>query len=56
MEPTTGRRCPKCGSGDYVFRGRKNLPAEPDQLATETKYACRACGHGWKEKATDVKL
>jgi DNA-directed RNA polymerase subunit M/transcription elongation factor TFIIS len=45
------RCCPKCGSREYVFRGRKKLAAEAEQpTAVETKYACKICGHGWKEK------
>jgi DNA-directed RNA polymerase subunit M/transcription elongation factor TFIIS len=50
MEPTsTGRSCPKCGSSDYLFRGRKKLAEEPGKPAgVETKYRCRACGHEWK--------
>jgi DNA-directed RNA polymerase subunit M/transcription elongation factor TFIIS len=45
------RCCPECGSREYVFRGRKKLPAEAEQpAAVETKYACRACGHTWKER------
>jgi DNA-directed RNA polymerase subunit M/transcription elongation factor TFIIS len=45
------RCCPECGSKDYVFRGRKKIAAEGDQPpALETKYACRACGHTWKER------
>jgi DNA-directed RNA polymerase subunit M/transcription elongation factor TFIIS len=44
------RCCPECGSKDYVFRGRKIIVAEKDQpAAVETKYACRACGHTWRE-------
>jgi DNA-directed RNA polymerase subunit M/transcription elongation factor TFIIS len=50
MEPTiTGRTCPKCGSTDYRFRGRKTVAAEPGRAeAVETKYRCQACGHEWK--------
>ena len=45
------KTCPECGSGDYVFRGRKNVAANPEKgepAAVETKYACRTCGHQWK--------
>jgi transposase-like protein len=43
------RTCPACGSTDYVFRGRKKVPAEQGQpAAVETKYRCRACGKEWK--------
>jgi DNA-directed RNA polymerase subunit M/transcription elongation factor TFIIS len=50
MEPSsTGRACPKCGSTDYLFRGRKKVSAEPGKPeAVETKYRCRACGHEWE--------
>jgi DNA-directed RNA polymerase subunit M/transcription elongation factor TFIIS len=45
------RCCPKCGNRDYVFRGRKQLPAQAEQpAAVETKYACKPCGHTWKEQ------
>jgi DNA-directed RNA polymerase subunit M/transcription elongation factor TFIIS len=49
MEPTSpGRTCPKCGSTDYLFRGRKKVtePGKPE--AVETKYRCKGCGHEWK--------
>jgi DNA-directed RNA polymerase subunit M/transcription elongation factor TFIIS len=46
------RCCPTCGSREYVFRGRKKIAADQEQpAAVETKYACKACGHAWKEKA-----
>lgn len=45
------RSCPKCGSGDYLFRGRKNIAATTEQpAAIETRYLCRHCGHAWKER------
>jgi hypothetical protein len=45
------RCCPKCGSREYVFRGRKKLPTEAEQpAAVEAKYACKVCRHGWKER------
>jgi DNA-directed RNA polymerase subunit M/transcription elongation factor TFIIS len=45
------RCCPKCGSREYVFRGRKKVAAEAGlPAAVETKYACKACGHSWKER------
>jgi transposase-like protein len=44
--------CPACGSTDYVFRGRKKVPAVDSQpVAIETKYRCRACGKEWKVRA-----
>lgn len=47
------RVCPKCGSDDYVFRGRKNIAAkEGQEEAVETRYLCRKCEHGWKESNT----
>jgi DNA-directed RNA polymerase subunit M/transcription elongation factor TFIIS len=45
------RSCPKCGSREYAFRGRKKVPAEAEQpAAIETRYACKTCGHAWKER------
>jgi rubredoxin len=45
------RCCPECSSSEYVFRGRKRLPAEAERpAAVETRYACKACGHVWKER------
>jgi hypothetical protein len=44
------RCCPVCRSREYVFRGRKKISAGAGQpAAVETKYACKACGHAWKE-------
>ena len=56
MDPLVnpGRRCPKCESRDYVFRGRKKIAADPEknqEEAVETKFRCRACGNEWKERA-----
>jgi hypothetical protein len=45
------RNCPKCGSADYQFRGRKKMPAEAGQEGeevVETKYRCKGCSHEWK--------
>jgi hypothetical protein len=59
MEQRIGSRtCPKCGSGDYVFRGRKKIPADVEkgqQAATDTRYCCRACGHEWKERVAGLE-
>jgi DNA-directed RNA polymerase subunit M/transcription elongation factor TFIIS len=45
------RRCPECGSKEYVFRGRKRVAADAGRPASiETKYLCKACGHAWREK------
>ena len=45
------RCCPKCGSREYVFRGRKKVLAEAGQPAVvETRYMCMACGHAWRER------
>jgi hypothetical protein len=52
----SSRACPKCGSGNYLFRGRKHIPADLEkaqQAAIETKYCCKACSHEWRVK--DVK-
>jgi hypothetical protein len=51
------RTCPKCGSGRYQFNGRKKLPAVPEKgepAATETRYKCKTCEHGWKVKVADA--
>jgi DNA-directed RNA polymerase subunit M/transcription elongation factor TFIIS len=47
------KNCPKCGSGEYTFRGRKKIAPEPGQCeveAVETKYRCKECAHEWKVK------
>jgi transposase-like protein len=42
------KTCPKCGSGDYTFRGRKKIEAaQGHEAAIETKYRCKPCGHEW---------
>jgi DNA-directed RNA polymerase subunit M/transcription elongation factor TFIIS len=46
------KTCPKCGSGDYQFRGRKKVAAAGGQPeATETKYRCKRCEHEWKVRS-----
>jgi transposase-like protein len=45
------RTCPECGSGEYMFRSRKKVPAGPgkgEPEATETKYRCKKCQKEWK--------
>jgi DNA-directed RNA polymerase subunit M/transcription elongation factor TFIIS len=45
------KKCPQCGSGDYMFRSRKTIVADPaksEPEATETKYRCKSCGHEWR--------
>jgi transposase-like protein len=45
--------CPKCGSGDYTFRGRKKVEAgDGQEAAVETKYRCKACGEEWRVRAS----
>jgi len=47
------RCCPKCGSKDYVFRGRKKIAADPvneTPATVETKFHCRGCGNEWRER------
>jgi DNA-directed RNA polymerase subunit M/transcription elongation factor TFIIS len=45
----TARHCPKCGSGEYLFRSRKPVVAEDGKgEGVETKYRCKACGHEWR--------
>jgi DNA-directed RNA polymerase subunit M/transcription elongation factor TFIIS len=54
MDETAGKRfCPACGSGDYAFRGRKKVEAEPGKQEIETKYRCKACGHEWKVRTPE---
>jgi len=56
MDPliNPGRCCPECGSREYVFRGRKKVPAEAGRpAAVETKYRCRACGKEWKVRVLE---
>jgi len=45
----TGQKpgCPTCGSGDYVFRGRKKIARPDEGPVMETKHACRGCGCLW---------
>jgi DNA-directed RNA polymerase subunit M/transcription elongation factor TFIIS len=43
------KTCPKCGSGDYMFRSRKKIEtAAGEAAAVETKYRCKACEHEWR--------
>jgi DNA-directed RNA polymerase subunit M/transcription elongation factor TFIIS len=49
QQQSAARTCPKCGSGEYTFRGRKKIKAvDGQEAAVETKYRCKACGHEWK--------
>ena len=49
------RSCPACGSGDYSFRGRKQIETTGDQVAMlETTYRCKGCGKDWKETVPGV--
>ena len=52
QQQAASRNSPACGGTDYVFRGRKKVPAEQGQpAAAETKYRCRVCGKEWKVRA-----
>jgi DNA-directed RNA polymerase subunit M/transcription elongation factor TFIIS len=53
--PPNDRTCPKCGSGDYQFRGRKKIVGEGKPEAVETKYRCKPCGHEWRERVEGKK-
>jgi hypothetical protein len=49
--PAAARTCPRCGSPDYQFRGRKKVPADQgkgEPEGWETKYRCKACEKEWK--------
>jgi transposase-like protein len=55
MTPTTCRTCPKCGSGNYAFRGRKQIEATADREAMlVTKYLCKDCQADWSETVPGV--
>jgi hypothetical protein len=42
------KTCPKCGSGEYTFRGRKKVEAKRGEpAAAETKYKGKSCGYEW---------
>jgi hypothetical protein len=53
MEQQT-KTCPKCGSGEYLFRSRKKVEANAatgEPAAWETKYRCKECNHEWKVRS-----
>lgn len=53
----TTKTCPKCGSGEYTFRSRKKIKANPEKgepEAWETKYRCKACEKEWKVRVAVV--
>ena len=50
-----GRTCPACGSGDYAFRSRRQIEAEPGKEETETKYRCKVCAHEWRVKVSSAE-
>jgi rubredoxin len=55
MDQPSSRSCPKCGSGDYAFRSRKQIETTAEQEAMlETKYKCKVCGTEWTEKVPGV--
>jgi DNA-directed RNA polymerase subunit M/transcription elongation factor TFIIS len=52
------KTCPKCGSGQYMFRGRKKSEADPakgEPESWETKYRCKTCGHKWKVRVARME-
>jgi DNA-directed RNA polymerase subunit M/transcription elongation factor TFIIS len=54
MTMDQAKTCPKCGSGEYTFRSRKKIPADPEKNepeAIETKYRCKKCEHEWKVRS-----
>lgn len=53
MEQPKCRRCPKCGSDQYVFRRPKKIEAvleKGEPAAIEVKRRCKACGHDRRER------
>lgn len=53
QEVSNVRKCPACGSRDYVFRGRKKIASQPGRAEDiETRFRCKPCAHVWKERAT----
>ncbi len=57
MEQTAppSRSCPKCGSGDYTFRSRKQIEATGAQgPMVQVKYLCRQCEKSWTETVSGV--
>ena len=55
MDQPSRRACPKCGSGEYTFRNRKQIEATADSPAQlETKFRCRACEYEFKERVDGV--
>ena len=55
MDQPPKRLCPKCGSGDYAFRSRKQIEATAEKPAElETKFRCKGCESEWKERVPGV--
>lgn len=44
------RCCPKCGSAEYTFRGRKKTAEDGKPEKWETKYRCKTCNHESKDR------
>lgn len=47
------RTCPACSSGEYLFRSRKKIEADPEKGEPEawlTTYRCQGCGKDWRER------
>ena len=55
MDQPPKRACPKCGSGNYTFRNRKQIEATAEKgPELETKFKCRDCNHEFKERTPGV--
>jgi DNA-directed RNA polymerase subunit RPC12/RpoP len=51
QKATGPKKCPECGSDQYMFRGRRKIPVDAEEgqaVTVETKYLCKTCGHQWK--------
>lgn len=50
-----GPGCPKCGSGQYVFRGRRKADqlSGEDGPVMETKRCCRTCNYEWRTRTQE---
>ena len=47
--------CPRCGSAQYAFRGRRRADPEPGDTGPVmvVKRKCRSCEHEWKTRSIE---